>query len=85
MSDEPPSTCFYVMYFVSYRVAFGFGCHWSGHGTFAERTYYLVFVLCNRLNRRRVKHRLEFDSGGRKWIDLGEEQVRLQRRMVAWA
>lgn len=37
-----------------------------------------VFVLFNRLNRKRVKHRLEFDSGGRKWINLGEEQVRAQ-------
>eukprot|EP00752_Nemacystus_decipiens_P010136 g9032.t2 len=27
-----------------------------------------------RLNRRRVKHRLEFDSGGRKWINLDDEQ-----------
>lgn len=30
----------------------------------------------NRLNRKRVKHRLEFDSGGRKWINLDDEQVR---------
>ncbi|CAM9637950.1 unnamed protein product [Pylaiella littoralis] len=27
-----------------------------------------------RLNRKRVKHRMEFDSGGRKWINLEEEQ-----------
>ena len=39
----------------------------------------LLYPLCNRLNRKRVKHRLEFDSGGRKWINLDEEKVRLQK------
>lgn len=38
----------------------------------------LLYPLCNRLNRKRVKHRLEFDSGGRKWINLDGEKVRLQ-------
>ena len=51
----------------------------SSLGTFAQLIVDFSYsIFCDRLNRRRVKHRLEFDSGGRKWINLDEEQVRPQ-------
>ncbi|CAM9590875.1 unnamed protein product, partial [Ectocarpus sp. 12 AP-2014] len=38
-----------------------------------------------RLNRKRVKHRLEFDGGGRKWINLDDEQdAMMVRSNGAW-
>lgn len=42
----------------------------------AEATMNVRPFATNSLNRKRVKHRLEFDTGGRKWINLDEEQVR---------
>ena len=34
-----------------------------------------IACVWNRFNRKRVKHRLEFDGGGRKWMTLDDEQV----------
>ncbi|CAM9124513.1 unnamed protein product, partial [Hapterophycus canaliculatus] len=41
--------------------------------------------LITRLNRKRVKHRVEFDSGGRKWINLDEDEDTIMvRANNAW-
>lgn len=37
---------------------------------------YSVDIILKSLNRKKVKHRLEFDDGGREWVDVNKEQVR---------
>lgn len=39
-------------------------------------------VCIDSLNRKRVKHRVEFDGGGQRWISLDDEQVSCRTRHV---